>query len=179
MKFPTALILTSGLLAGVLAAPHQKSAMGSVDAIDPPMHGQPADHGAINTMPGSDASALILHNTVSPDHGAVLNPYREKRQDVYNTASDGNVLTGCVKDIATCLKRRHNCWMSCRADSRSPRWWLEGSVGFGKREAVFCVEFYVHASQVKSDRKMAEWFGALVYMVMHSRLSLVANAEST
>ncbi|RAH48668.1 uncharacterized protein BO95DRAFT_460922 [Aspergillus brunneoviolaceus CBS 621.78] len=39
MKFPNALILISGLLAGVLAAPHQNSAMESVDAIDPPLVG--------------------------------------------------------------------------------------------------------------------------------------------
>ncbi|PYI21847.1 hypothetical protein BO86DRAFT_398241 [Aspergillus japonicus CBS 114.51] len=36
MKFPTALILISGLTAGVLAAPFQNPATGSMDATDPP-----------------------------------------------------------------------------------------------------------------------------------------------
>ncbi|RAH83208.1 hypothetical protein BO86DRAFT_398244 [Aspergillus japonicus CBS 114.51] len=91
MKFHTALIIISGLAAGVLAAPIQSPARGSLDATERPRpeHEHSTSHNAVsNALPASYGSAPALHVPLPvplpPEQGAAAPsehpPPRERRQ---------------------------------------------------------------------------------------------------
>ncbi|PYI34207.1 hypothetical protein BP00DRAFT_443804 [Aspergillus indologenus CBS 114.80] len=74
MKFPTALILISGLIAGVLAASLQNPAKGSVDATDPPPVGSIS-----GALPGVHLPPPLGERALSSEQKTTTTSWEQRR----------------------------------------------------------------------------------------------------